>query len=169
MSTSTEAPIRIGVFDSVEEVQAVVAELRAAGFNSQEISVLCSDESKAAYFPQYQHEAPAGSHNDEALNLAGLFGAGLGTAVLLATLVTSAGTAIFAVGALAGVTAAGTFAALMMTRGAEKELADYYDQAVVHGKLLVAAESEDPNRQQQADRILRRHMPEQMGGLPSED
>ena len=32
----------------------------------------------------------------------------------------------------------------MMTRGVEKELADYYDQAVVRGKILVAAEDRNP-------------------------
>jgi hypothetical protein len=31
----------------------------------------------------------------------------------------------------------------MMTRGVEKELANYYQQAVVQGRILVAAEVED--------------------------
>ena len=45
----------------------------------------------------------------------------------------------------------------MMTRGVEKELANYYDQAVVAGKLLVAAEaygSTAAKRLADAQRIL---------------
>jgi hypothetical protein len=34
----------------------------------------------------------------------------------------------------------------MMTRGLEKEAADYYDQAVQEGKLLVTVEQEHPDQ-----------------------
>ena len=37
----------------------------------------------------------------------------------------------------------GGLAGAMMTRGVEKELANYYDQAVQDGKMLVAAEAKD--------------------------
>jgi hypothetical protein len=36
----------------------------------------------------------------------------------------------------------------MMTRGVEKELADYYDQAVQRGKILVAAEDHSEAQRQ---------------------
>jgi hypothetical protein len=42
-------------------------------------------------------------------------------------------------------------------RGVEKEAADYYDQAVQQGKLLVAVELQDPSdagRLAKAERIL---------------
>jgi hypothetical protein len=45
----------------------------------------------------------------------------------------------------------------MMSRGVEKELADYYSQAVEDGRILVAAESHEPHDQArlaQAERIL---------------
>jgi hypothetical protein len=45
----------------------------------------------------------------------------------------------------------------MMTRGVEKEAADYYDQAVVAGKILIAVEHHGPQsaiRLQQAEHIL---------------
>ena len=43
----------------------------------------------------------------------------------------------------------------MMTRGFEHELANHYDQAVVEGKILVAAQVDnDPSRIAAADRIL---------------
>jgi hypothetical protein len=45
----------------------------------------------------------------------------------------------------------------MMTRGVEKELANFYQQAVVQGQILVAAEDHGPNhvdRLAEAARIL---------------
>lgn len=169
MMTETSSPIRVGVFDSMEETEAVVRELREAGFTAKEISVVCSDESKAERFSEYVHEKPAGAYTNAALTGAGAAGLGLGAAALLTAMVTSAGTAVFVVGAFAGLAAVGTFAAMMVTRGAEKELADYYDQAVMHGKLLVAVETRNPQRQHLADQILARHNPEQPGALPTED
>jgi len=88
---------------------------------------------------------------------AGATALGLGGAALLTGLLTSAGTAVFVIGAFAGIAAIGTFVSLMLTRGAEKELADYYDQAVVQGKILVAVETDDPARQELVDEIFERH------------
>jgi hypothetical protein len=45
----------------------------------------------------------------------------------------------------------------MMTRGVDKELANYYNQSVLEGKILVAAECHGPNseaRQARAAQIL---------------
>jgi hypothetical protein len=45
----------------------------------------------------------------------------------------------------------------MQTRGEEGALADYYDQALTHGDLLVAVEDNAPGNQQRlqkAERIL---------------
>lgn len=157
MTEQRHRPIHMAIYDDVPSAAATVHELRGAGFSQEEISVLCSDEHRERLFQDYVHEQPAGSHSDEALHGAGFAAVGLGSAAVLTGLLTSAGTAIFAIGAFAGVAALGTFVSLMMTRGAEKELADYYDQAVTEGKILVAVETDDPNRQKQADVIFRRH------------
>ena len=48
----------------------------------------------------------------------------------------------------------------MMTRGVEKELANYYDQAVERGQILVAAEQHDPQSKatlERAAQILANH------------
>ena len=45
----------------------------------------------------------------------------------------------------------------MMTRGVEHELADYYDQAVAEGKILVAVDEHGPKAEghlSQAEQIL---------------
>jgi len=47
---------------------------------------------------------------------------------------------------------AGSLIGAMMSRGFERELANFYDQAVVAGKIHVAAEDHGP---QQAERLAR--------------
>jgi hypothetical protein len=42
----------------------------------------------------------------------------------------------------------------MMTRGVEKELANFYQQAVIEGQILVAAESAEPTMLQKAGGVL---------------
>jgi len=52
---------------------------------------------------------------------------------------------------------AGSFAGAMMTRGFEKSAADFYDQAVQSGQLLVAVEVHGPDSEPklaEAERIL---------------
>jgi hypothetical protein len=146
----------VGVFERPETAAHAVKELQRAGFRKDEISVLCSDEAKESYFREFDHEEPAGSHNQEVLNTAGVAGLGLGGAVVLTSLLTSTGVAIVVAGAFAGLAAAGTFIALMMTRGTEKELADFYDQALVRGQILVAVErANDPAALERADAVFR--------------
>ena len=157
MTEQRQRPIHMAVYDDVPSASGVIQDLRAAGFSPEEISVLCSDEHRERLFQEYAHEEPAGSHSEDALTTAGAAALGLGGAAVLTGLLTSAGTAIFVIGAFAGVAAVGTFVSLMLTRGTEKELADYYDQAVMEGKILVAVETDDPARQQQADKIFRSH------------
>ncbi len=156
MTEQRPNPIHMAVYDDVPTAAAAVHDLREAGFSPKEISVLCSDEHRERLFQEYNHEQPAGSHSEDAVQKAGLAAAGLGGAAVLTGLLTSAGTAIFAIGAFAGIAAIGTFVALMLTRGTEKELADYYDQAVTEGKILVGVETDDPDRQAIADEIFRR-------------
>jgi hypothetical protein len=168
MLQDTRAPIRVGVFDTVGEAANVVRDLKAAGFSAEEISIVSSDEEKAERFGRLHKEDPAGSHTDAAVTAAGIGGVGLGAAALLTGLLTTGGAAIIVAGAFVGVAAVGTFAAAMVTRGAEGTLADYYDQAVTAGKILVAVETDDVARQQLADGILLSHNAEQPAGLPRE-
>jgi hypothetical protein len=156
MQPSSEFPIRLTVCDTPASARRLVNELQQAGFSSSEISVVCSQESCEREFAEFVHEHPAGSQTGDALENAGMGALGLGTAAALAGILTAGGAAIMAVGAFAGVALAGTFASMMMTRGAEKELADYYDQAITRGKIIVAVETQDVARQRVADEILGR-------------
>jgi hypothetical protein len=137
-----ERPIRVGVFSTVEGADHAVHKLLEAGFSKEQISVLCSDPAKERLFGDYEHEEPAGAYTLAAVTTGGAIGAALGGMAALAGVVATGGVALLAAGGLAtwagGVV--GGLVGAMMTRGVERELADYYDQAVVEGKLLVAAE-----------------------------
>jgi hypothetical protein len=154
MTATLAKPIQTAVFDSVPEAMDVVLQLRAAGFTAKEISVLSSDPEKLEPFHRYIHERPAGEHTEEALSTAGTLGLGLASAVIATALVTTGGAPLFVIGAFTGLGMVGTFVAAMLTRGTEKELADFYDQSMTHGKLLVAIETDDPARQAAAQKIF---------------
>lgn len=154
MSATLNKPIQAAVFETVSEAQQAVSRLRQAGFTVKEISVLSSDESKLKPFARYVDEEPAGANTDEALATSGAVGLGLGTAAAATAIVTTGGAALFVIGAFAGIAAAGTFVSTMLTRGTESTLADYYDQSITHGKLLVAVEIDDPARQKLASEIF---------------
>lgn len=154
MKPSQEFPIRLAVVETAEQARHLVSELRQAGFAAEEISVVCSEEACQREFSEFVHEHPAGSEAGGVLKASGVAALGLGTAAVATGLVTTAGTAIVAVGTISGLAIAGTLVALMITRGAEKELADFYDQSITHGKIVVAVETDDTGRQRQADEIL---------------
>jgi hypothetical protein len=142
-------PIRAGVFDSVPDADRAVAELLAAGFTTEQITVICSAETVQRHFKQYEHQDPAGKHTPAAALAGGAIGATLGGLAAVVGVAATGGVALFAAGGLALWTGGvvGGLVGAMMTRGVEKELANFYDQEVCCGRILVAAEEEDPNRQ----------------------
>jgi hypothetical protein len=155
-----QRPIRAGVFDSILEADCAVNDLLAAGFTKDEITVVCSDEHKERFFRDFEHQDPAGTSTVESAVIGGVIGAALGGAVTLAGVVASGGIGLLVAGAIVTWTggAAGTLIGAMMSRGVEGELANFYDQAVVAGKILVAADdqSHQPQRLAKAEQILAR-------------
>lgn len=143
-----DKPVRAAVFRDISEAEAAVVELRKAGFSSGQISVLCSQESGKRHFHRYQHEQPAGTNTPEAATTGGILGALFGSAVSVGV-TTAAGVSLLAAGPsfLIGGAVAGGFIGAMQTRGMERSLADYYDQALTRGDLLVAVEDDPENRE----------------------
>ena len=153
-----EKPIRAAVFHNVSAAQDAVSHLLNAGFPPERISVLCSEESRERHFREFEHEEPAGSHTAEAAVKGGAAGAVVG-GLTTAGLATAAGISVLAAGPsfLIGGAVAGSFIAAMQTRGEEHALADYYDQALTRGDLLVAVEDEGKGARQrlhQAEQIF---------------
>jgi hypothetical protein len=141
-SAIADKPIRVGVFSTIEEADRAVRRLLDAGYTKEQITVISSDRKKEEFFREFEHQEPSGTYTLSAVSTGGAIGAALGGLATLAGVAATGGVGLLAAGgvaAWAGGIVGGLIGA-MMTRGVEKELANYYDQAVVQGKLLVAAE-----------------------------
>lgn len=158
-SQPLQKSVRAGVFSSVSAADLAVSRLMEAGFTTKEITVICSDEAKEQRFHAFEHQDPAGSNTDTAVvagsgvgaTIGGLAALGFGAATGNVPLAIAGAAGLFGGGTIGG------FVGAMMTRGVEKELANYYDQAVVQGKILVAVELTDPKDQHrlgQASQII---------------
>jgi hypothetical protein len=143
-------PLEVGVFNSVDDARKAVQELLNAGFTRDHVTVICSDETKERYFREFEHQDPAGTFTPGATITGATIGALLGGLTVVVSAIATGGLALWAAGpitAWAGGVAGGLVGA-MMTRGVEKELANFYQQAVVSGQILVAAEAHGPNSSQ---------------------
>jgi len=161
ITSTVNQPVRAAVFTPLESARSVVANLRAAGFTQSEITVVCSDESKERYFRTFEHQQPAGANTPVAAAVGGAIGATLFGLTAVAASAATGGVPLAFAGGWALMTGgvAGGFLGAMMTRGIEKEAANYYDQAVAGGKILVAVEVPGPDaddRLNQAHEILSR-------------
>lgn len=161
MSSETfqNLPLEVGVFNSIDDARQAVHMLMDAGFTIEQITVVCSDDAKEQYFHEFDHQQPAGTHTATAAITGGTIGAVLGGLTVVGSALATGSLALWAAGpitAWAGSIAGGLVGA-MMSRGVEKELANYYQQSVLSGQILVAAEdhSADGDRHlQQAATIL---------------
>jgi hypothetical protein len=148
MVAATQSPtVRVGVYPSLADADAAVRGLQEVGFTNTEISVVCASDAWQRHFEAFNHQRPAGKNTPQAAAAGAAVGATIGGLAAVAAGAATGGAAlVFAGGAAAwagGVV--GGFLGAMLTRGVERELADYFDQAVQSGKILVAAESHGPH------------------------
>ncbi|HEY4232087.1 MAG TPA: general stress protein [Lacipirellulaceae bacterium] len=132
----------VAVFESVGSAKRAVAGLLAAGFTVGQITVVCSDHKKVALLREFEHQEPAGTHATEAALAGGAIGAVVGSLAVVASAIATGSVALWAAGPIFAWTGgvAGGLVGAMMTRGIEKEMANYYQQAVLDGDILVGAE-----------------------------
>ncbi len=162
-ASTSEKPIRAAIFTEIKETDVAVKNLLDAGFTTEEITVVCSDATKERYFREYDHQDQAGRNVPVAAGIGGAVGMTLfGLTAVAAGLVT--GGAAFVVAGGTGMwtgTVVGGLVGAMMTRGFEREVADFYDQAVITGDILVAVEphgktlAENESRLATAESIFR--------------
>ena len=153
MSTTTPSrhappPIRAAVFDDVTAADRAVANLLAAGFRAEQVSIICSDTAKRRHFAGLHEEQPSGSHTADATATGGTIGLLAGSLVALTSVAATGGIGLFAAGSIIGAGGiTGSFVGAMMTRGIEREAADFYDQELRRGQILLVVEdhSETPH------------------------
>lgn len=159
-TTVTDSPIRTGSFDDAADVEAAITELRGAGFKQSEIRIVTSDEAAAQRFAEYIDQQPAGTRTPAALSRAVVIYIGLAVIALIVGLVSnSLITTLIVTSVLLGVALLVTFGSTMMTRGAERELSDFYAAGVIPGQILLAVEiptGASQDRLAAADRIFQR-------------
>jgi hypothetical protein len=152
-------PIRTGTFEDADQAAHAIAALREKGFPRSQIKVVCSDAEIRQRFAEYVDEQPSGAQTPRALTGASIVYfclAATGLAVgLFATLITT----LIVLCVLLGIGLFVTFGSTMMTRANERELSNYYSQAVVPGRVLLAVNLPDgspPERIATAERIIDR-------------
>ena len=154
------SPVRAAIFTNIQQAQRAVGKLPEAGFRQPEITVVCSNEVKEQHFRAFEHQKQAGTNTPAAATVGGAIGATLFGLSAVAAGAATGGVPLAIAGGWALMTGglAGGFLGAMLTRGLEKEAADYYDQAVSLGKILVAVEihgSDAARRLAMAWQILR--------------
>jgi len=160
---SDAAPIRVGIFRDDDAAQSAVEALLEAGFPQDRISVICPDCSTDAFPSGVQREEPAGADAPKAAATGGAAGAILGGLAAAVGISLTGGGGLLVAGPVLGAAGAGGvaggFVGAMATRGFDPEIADYYDQALTKGRILVAvdtapAEGETVPGPERAERVF---------------
>lgn len=154
-----DKPVRTGLFGTVAGADQAVRGLLEAGFHRDQISVVSSDQHRKALLSDVPSRAPAGERAPQAALTGGAVGATLGGLIFAATAVATGGVGLLIAGPMfmAGGAVAGGLTGAMVSRGFEREITNYYDQAVQRGKILVAVEdhgTEGQSRLAEAERIF---------------
>lgn len=157
MKSRSSLPVRVGIFSKLSQADRAVDRLLREGFPKESITVIApSTQTGGTASQEVPHTDPAGSHTATAVTSGGVIGAALGGMLALAGITATGGLPLLVIGPLVAGAAtgamAGGFIGAMMTRGFEKEVANFYDQAVQSGKILVSVEDESED----ADTRLRR-------------
>src|SRR5262245_61345319 len=87
-----DKPIRVGIFDGIEQAHRAIDGLLRAGFTKKHITVVCSDPIKKQHFSEFEHQRPAGTMAPIAVITGGGVGAILGgLAALFSSAILGAG------------------------------------------------------------------------------
>jgi len=126
-SQTMTRPVRAAVFTTIVAARDAVQSLLDAGFTRDEITVVCSDETKERYFREFEHQQPAGANTPLAATVGGAIGATLFGLTAVAAGAATGGVPLIVAGSWAALTGgiAGGFLGAMMTRGIEKKAANY--------------------------------------------
>jgi hypothetical protein len=155
---TNDIPNRVGFFSTAAQADQAVRDLLAAGFTDEQLAVICPEKFKDE-FPNLRHPDPPGSHAAEAVVEGGAVGAALGGIALVAAAVATGGAGLLpAIPVLIGGGAlAGGFGGLIAREGYGEGVAEYYEEAVHQGKIVVGVEDEGPDNEARlalAERIL---------------
>lgn len=144
---SGDRPLRIGAFEDMASADEAVVRLLNAGFSRKEIVVVAPTKIRD-HFAGVRVMEPSGSKTGKAAIAGGIAGGMLAGLIAAAVVVGTGGGALVIVGPIvtqaAGGVFAGGFIGAMLTRGFEREAAEFYDQALKQGMILVGVDCGEP-------------------------
>jgi hypothetical protein len=156
---SSDDPISVGYFDTIEGADRVLHALLAAGFSKDQLAVICPEKFKSHFAAEARLAQRPGSH--AGLDLAEGAGLGMvigGIALAAGALATGGAGLLPAIPVLLGGGAlAGGFSSYILADGYGKGVGEFYLEAVHLGKIAVGIdlkEETDPLRIAEAERIL---------------
>jgi len=156
-STDTTSGLQLGIFQDFERADTAVAQLVRLGVDEERISVVCSERLPTLSTGIEQEvEGSVAERRAPAALTGGAIGSLVGGFSTAAGIAASGGTALLFAGPLLGAVAAGVaggFVGAMVSRGLEPDAADFYDQALRAGSILVAVEPTDDADQPSPERV----------------
>jgi uncharacterized protein YcfJ len=154
-----EELVRVGVFRAKQDAEVAVSKLLDVGFAPECVTVVADEETRRRWLEEFERDRPAGERTPGRATAGSVFGGIAGGLVGLVGVATGGPAAILLAPVFVGTgAAAGTFIGAMTSRGVEREVANYYDQALRRGDILVAAEIEkdgDRTLLDSAERVFR--------------
>jgi len=164
-------PEAVGVFETVEKLQAAMYDLMIAGFSRYDISVLAGkkalEEKLGASFwhasdLEDDPSAPRAAFvSEEAIGeLEGAITGGfffLGSAIALTALLTPASTMAASVAAIAIGGSPGAVIGTLLARRVGQHHKEYYQTQIEHGGILLWVRTFTPEKEELATKIMRGH------------
>jgi hypothetical protein len=158
----------VAVFDEVNELDAAVEDLLAAGFSKADISLLASEESVRKKLGHRYERVQEMEDEPDAPRIAYRTRASLGDSddMIIGTLtylptVVAAGTVVASEGVVAaavtGTAIAGALIGTVLTRWLDRHHAERLQQQLERGGLLLWVRTPDPDTERRAVEILTRH------------
>lgn len=145
----TTRPICAAVFPDVSTARRALVDLQDAGFDANELTVVSDSAQVQTQFSLYRSKRRAGSYSVAAVLIGAIGGLAAGVLAAIAVLVlgTTAETALGArwMAAMIAplVAIMGGFCGAMLSRGAEDETTNFFDQSLLPDQILVAATAHD--------------------------
>lgn len=149
--------IRAGIFNNAANADRAVANLMSNGFTEEQLTVVCSEESKGRHFGNVDQRTDGSEESmgsEAKYGIAGGIAGGLASLATVATLGGFAGLGIVAVGPIVAGGITGTLLGTLVGRGIDDEKARFYEQEVTRGNILICVESDDAHQLAKAEKII---------------
>jgi hypothetical protein len=143
-----------GIFDNLAGAERAIAGLRAAGFATRDLAVMCPPQFADRLAPEVRQAEPSATRAPLTIAEGSLVGALGGVALAAATLATGGAALAGAMMLIGGGAIAGGFGSLILLDGYAAGVGDRYMEALANGQIVVAAHGARSPTPAQADRTM---------------